>query len=75
MSESTSEACLKAAWQALLRGDCTERDRLCERAKILLDAENKAAAVERVMAIDFYVRPNGVCVSTKAMARAVGVLN
>lgn len=72
---TTSEACLRAAFQALLHGDTAERDRLCERAKVLLDAEHKASAVERVMAVDFYVTPSGEVVPTKAMARAAGALH
>jgi hypothetical protein len=30
--------CLKAAWNALLRGDLAERDRMCDLAKNLMNA-------------------------------------
>lgn len=39
MPENTSEECLRKAWAALLRNDLKERDRLCERATRLLEAE------------------------------------
>lgn len=70
----TSEGCLRSAFQALLRGDTAERDRLCERAKILLKTEQHAAAVERVMQKDFYVTRAGTCIPIAAMAKAAGVL-
>lgn len=72
---TTSQACLQAAFQALLHGNTAERDRLCERAKALLDAEHKASAVERIMAVDFYVTAHGEAVPTKAMAQAAGALH
>lgn len=71
---ATSSACLQAAMQALLRGDTMERDRLCRRAETLLSAEQQADAVQRVLAIDFYVRANGVVIPTLVMARSAGVL-
>ena len=74
MNPATSSDCLRAAMSALLRGDTTERDRLCERASRLLDAEEHAARVERVLSVDFYVREDGVAISTVAMARTVGVM-
>jgi hypothetical protein len=72
-SKTTSDACLKGAWDALLKGDTAERDRLCERAKMLMEAEKMANAIEKVMSIDFYVKPNGVAISSKIMAKAAGV--
>jgi hypothetical protein len=74
MNPITSADCLHAAMSALLRGDTTERDRLCERAKRLIDAEDHAARVERVLSVDFYVRADGVAISTVAMARTVGAI-
>ncbi len=71
---ATSTACLKGAFEALLRGDFAERDRLCDRAKKLMEAESLSEAVERVLSADFYVTRAGVSVPTKLMAKTVGVL-
>ncbi len=70
---NTSEGCLRAAYQALLRGDTAERDRLCKRAEALLQAEHYASAVERLLAKDFYITPSGVCIPTEKMAKSAGV--
>lgn len=70
----TSAGCLRAAFQAVLAGNYAERDRLCERAKVLLQAENHAAAVQRVLAVDFYVTARGDVVPTKRMAKAAGAI-
>lgn len=72
MSETTSEQCLKAAFQALLKGDTKERDRLCDRAKELLKAEQHAATIQQILNVDFFVFINGQAVSSKTMARAAG---
>lgn len=72
---NTAKECLQAAFQAVLRGDTGERDRLCERGKVLLEAEHKASAIQRVMAVDFYVTARGVAVPTVRMARAAGVIH
>ncbi len=37
--ETTSAGCLRLAFKALLAGDYKERDRLCDRAEVLLRAE------------------------------------
>jgi len=74
MTINTAEGCLRGAWDALLRGDYGERDRLCDRAKRLAEAEQYASAVEKVMSIDFYVTPRGVSIPTLTMARAAGAL-
>lgn len=42
---STASEALRLAFQAILRGDYAERDRILERAKRLIDAEEKANAV------------------------------
>lgn len=72
--ESTSATCLQSAFQALLRGDYAERDRLCERASRLMVAERNALAMERVLAVDFYVTRHGVAVPTTTMAKAAGAI-
>lgn len=71
---STSDECIRAAWAALMQGDTKERDRLCHRAGTLLDAEDHAAAVGRVLAKDFYVTAHGICIPVGMMARAAGAI-
>ncbi len=71
---NTSEECMQAAFAAILRGDYAERDRLAERAKALLAAEMQADAVQRVMAIDFFVTAGGHAIPTSAMAKAARVV-
>ncbi len=71
---ATSAECLRAAFGALLEGDTVERDRLCRRAEELQAAETKAAAVAKVLSVDFYVTRAGVAIPTKRMAKAAGVL-
>ena len=71
--ESTSSDCLRAAFQAILRGDYAERDRLCERAKKLEEAERYAHAVEKIAAVDFYVTPLGIAIPTTKMMKAAKV--
>ncbi len=72
--ENTSDGCMRLAFQAILRGDTAERDRLCERARVLIAAEGQAEAVERVLAVDFYVTRAGVVVPTTRMAAAAGAI-
>lgn len=72
---TTSTGCLGAAMQALLRGDTTERDRLCDRANMLLLAEEHAAKVKRLLAVDFYVNRRGEVIPTRLMARAARAIN
>lgn len=61
---------MKAAWQAILAGDYTERDRLCERTRRLMPAEHVANAVERVLSVDFYVTARGTAIPTPLLAKA-----
>ena len=37
----TAEACLKAAFQAILRGDYVERDRYCALAKNIMNVQDR----------------------------------
>lgn len=74
MTQTTSQGCIKGAWDAILRGDYTERDRLCERGKKLAEAENYAAAVEKVMKVDFYVTRRGISIPTMTMTKAAGAI-
>lgn len=71
----TSKSCLREAFAALLRGDTAERDRLVSRARVLLEAERHADAVQRVMAKDFYVTRTGVVIPVGAMAKAAGTIH
>ena len=71
---NTSEAALKGAFEALLRGDLAERDRLCDRAEALIKAEQRSSAIESVLSVDFYVDTRGRAVSSKAMARSIGMI-
>lgn len=73
-AEDTSEGCMRLAFQAIQRGDCAERDRLCERAQGLIAAEREASAMERVLAVDFYVTRHGVAVPTTHMAAVAGAI-
>lgn len=47
---NTSKDALQGAWAALARGDLHERDRLCERAELLLEAEQRASAISNLLA-------------------------
>lgn len=72
---TTAQECLRMMFQATLRGDYATRDRLAERGKKLIAAEDHAARVQRALSVDFYVTARGVAVPTKAMARAAGELH
>lgn len=72
---STASEALRLAFQAILRGDYAERDRILERAKRLIDAEDRAARVERALSVDFYVTRKGTVIPTQAMARAAGEIH
>lgn len=74
MNDATSSDCLRSAFAAILKGDAAERDRLCRRAAVLMTAEKQADAIEAVLRVDFYVKSNGVAISSLAMARAAGAL-
>ncbi len=73
-AEATSTDCMRAAFQAVLRGDYAERDRLLDRARALISAEGQAAAMERVLAVDFYATRGGTIIPTKLMAARAGAL-
>ena len=71
---NTTEDCLRGAFAALLRGDTAERDRLCARAERLVEAEQYADAVERVLDTNFSVTPGGVAIPVATLAKAGGVI-
>ena len=62
MADDHQHRTMKAAWDALLQGDTSKRDRLMEdmeRAK-LMDAKERA--LQKLKDIDFFVRPDGVSI-------------
>lgn len=65
---------MRAAFQAILNGDYAERDRLCALAEQALKNEERDAKRERLahlMAIDFFVKPDGTVIPmTSMMPRA-----
>lgn len=75
MAENTTTECMKAAFEAICRGDYAERDRLIERVRVLDKAEREAAAITKVMLIDFYVTRAGVSIPTVVMAKAAGAIH
>lgn len=75
MASTTSKESLKAAWGALLRGDMAERDREVERGRMLLEEEHKADAIQKLLAVDFYVTKSGSVIPTATIAKAANVIN
>lgn len=47
MTEQTSHDYLRAAFQALLRGDTAERDRLCREAESAIHRERRADTAQQ----------------------------
>lgn len=72
--ENTSDGCMRLAFQAILRGDYADRDRLCERARALIAAEGEAVSVQRILSADFYVTRSGVAIPTSKMAAVAGAI-
>lgn len=58
---NTSADCMRAAFAAILKDDYAERDRMCDRAAKLMEAERHADALQRVLSVDFYVDSLGRC--------------
>jgi hypothetical protein len=71
---NTSKECMRGAFAAILRGDTAERDRLADRAKVLLAAEMQADTLQRVMSIDFFVTAGGLAIPSVMMAKAARVV-
>lgn len=74
-SPSTPSEGLRMAFQATLRGDYSERDRLVERTRRLIDAEDHATRVQRALSINFYVDAKGTVYPTVLLARAAGEIH
>lgn len=72
---STASEALRLAYQAILRGDYAERDRILERARRLIEAEDRVARIECALSVDFYVKANGVAIPTPLLARAAGEIH
>lgn len=71
----TASEGLRSAYQAILRGDYAERDRILARTTKLIDAEERAARVERALAVNFYVTAAGTAIPTPLLARAAGEIH
>ena len=71
---NTSKECMRGAFAAILRGDTAERDRLADRAKVLLAAEMQADTLQRVMSIDFFVTAKGLAIPTAVMMKRIGAI-
>lgn len=70
---SQSGDLLRAAMQALIRGDTDGRDRLCREAERALEQEEmdeKGRAVAKILTVDFYVKSDGTAIETKKMYAA-----
>lgn len=60
MSDPTSQELLRAAQEALMRGDIAERDRLCALAKQAMDRERKVASERGAEPLPLEQGPDGV---------------
>lgn len=60
---------MKAAFQALLRGDTTKRDRIVEDMEQarLLDAKERA--LQKLKDIDFFVKSDGVAIVSREVLK------
>lgn len=76
---SQVDQAMRKAFQAILRGDYAERDRLLAKVRRGIQVEEiaeVAAATARVMKrADFYVSKAGVAIPIQAIARAAGVID
>lgn len=65
MTADRQHETMAAAFQALLRGDTTKRDRIIEDMEQarLLDAKERA--LQKLKDIDFFVKPNGVAIVSR----------
>jgi hypothetical protein len=75
MNPSTASEGLCMAFQATLNGDYALRDRLCERTRRLIEAEDHAARVQRVLSVNFYIDAKGTVYPTVLLARAAGEIH
>lgn len=60
---------LAEAFQAILRGDYAERDRLCDLAEAQIRIEARDRALAKVLAVDFFVRANGTVILSRDVLR------
>lgn len=49
----TADECIKAAFDALLRGDTAERDRLCKMAEQLMRAGDRVRSGDKIIEGEF----------------------
>lgn len=65
MSESRQQETMRAAFQALLRGDTSRRDRLMEDMDHARFLDAKERALQKLKDVDFFVKPNGVAIPSR----------
>lgn len=56
---------MKAAFDALLKGDTSKRDRIVEDMERAHLMDAKERALQRLKEIDFFVRPDGVSIKSR----------
>lgn len=56
---------MKAAFDALLNGDTSKRDRIVEDMERAHMMDAKERALQRLKEIDFFVRPDGVSIKSR----------
>lgn len=62
--------CLQGAFQAILRGDYEERDRLCALATTLHKKDARERALGMLKTIDFFVKMDGTVMASRDVMRA-----
>lgn len=60
---------MKAAFDALLKGDTSKRDSLVEDMVQARAMEAKERALQKLREIDFFVRPDGVSIRSRDVMR------
>lgn len=69
MTTDRQSRTMKAALDALLKGDTGKRDSLMEDMKRAQFMDAKERALTRLSEIDFFVRPDGVSISSRDVRR------
>jgi hypothetical protein len=75
MSDPTSKTTdhqsrtMKAAFDALLKGDTSKRDRLMEDMEAAKAMDARERALQKLKNIDFFVRPDGISIKSRDVMR------
>ena len=69
MTDDPIDAVMRAAFAAVARGDYAERDRLCDRARIMMAKEARDRTLEKLLRADFLVSPDGTVYVTRDVLR------